>query len=232
MNSNDILLGRAKHGDKSACDELIKNNMGLVVSAAKRFLNRGCELEDLTQVGAIGLIKAVRRFDPSFGVCFSTYAVPMIIGEIRRFLRDDNLIKISRIVKDRAVKGRKAEEQLRRKLAREPTVTEISEASGISVEDLAEALEASAAPESIYYENDNSQICERLKSPGCEDSITDKLLIANLLDTLSTRERQIIVLRYFKDKTQSEIADIIGVSQVQISRIEKNVLKKLRKTAT
>lgn len=232
MNSNSVLLEKVKSGDKTAEEELVEQNMGLVINAAKRFLNRGCDFEELTQIGAIGLIKAVKRFDDAYGVCFSTYAVPVIIGEIRRFLRDDNIIKISRTVKERAIKGRKAEEQLRRELKREPTINEVSEVSGISTEDLVEAFEAAAVPESIYYENDDSGQSERLRAPDSENDIINKVLISELLSHLDARERQIIVLRYFKEKTQAQIAEIIGVSQVQISRIEKNVLKKLRGYAT
>ncbi len=232
MNSNSVLLEKAKSGDKIAEEELIEQNMGLVINAAKHFLNRGCDFEELTQIGAIGLIKAVKRFDDAYGVCFSTYAVPVIIGEIRRFLRDDNIIKISRTVKERAIKGRKAEEQLRRELKREPTINEVSETAGVSPEDLVEAFEAAAVPESIYYENDDSGQSERLRAPDSENDIINKVLISELLSHLDARERQIIVLRYFKEKTQAQIAEIIGVSQVQISRIEKNVLKKLRGYAT
>ncbi len=228
MSSNSILLERARNGDKTAQDLLVEENMGLVVSAAKRFLNRGYDFEELSQVGAIGLIKAVKRFNSSFDVQFSTYAVPMIMGEIRRFLRDDGFIKVSRSIKENAIKGWRAEELLRKKLAREPTVNEISEESGVGVEDLIEAFEASNAPQSIYYEDENSGLSERLKAPDNENDIINKVLLYGLLEKLSQREKQIIILRYFKEKTQSQVAEIIGVSQVQISRIEKETIKKLR----
>ena len=229
MNSNSLLLEKLKNGDKSAEDELVKKNMGLIISAAKRFINRGYDFEELTQVGSIGLIKAIKRFDSSFDVQFSTYAVPMIMGEIRRFLRDDGIIKVSRGLKETAIKGWKAEEILRRELKREPTITEISECCKIPTENLIEAFDAVTLPESIYYENDESGSSEKLKVSDCESDIINKVLISGLLDKLEKREKQIIVLRYFKEKTQSQIAEIIGVSQVQISRIEKNVLEKLRK---
>lgn len=229
MNSNSLLLKKLKNGDKSVEDELVEKNMGLVISAAKRFANRGYDFEELTQVGSIGLIKAIKRFDSSFDVQFSTYAVPMIMGEIRRFLRDDGIIKVSRSLKETAIKGWKAEEILRRELKREPTITEISECCGIPTENLIEAFDAVTLPESIYYENDESGNSEKLKVSDCESDIINKVLISGLLDKLEKREKQIIVLRYFKEKTQSQIAEIIGVSQVQISRIEKNVLEKLRK---
>lgn len=228
MSDNLLLLKKAKNGDKSAEDELIENNMGLVINAAKKFSGRGIDFEELTQVGAIGLIKAVKRFDYAFGVQFSTYAVPMIIGEIRRFLRDDGIIKISRTIKENAIKGIKVQEILRKSLGRDPTISEISRESGILVEDLVEAFEATTLPQSIYYENEDSNMEEKLKSPDCETPIINRILISGLLDKLENREKQIIILRYFKDKTQAQVAEIIGVSQVQISRIEKNVLKKLR----
>lgn len=231
MISNDLLLERAKSGDKTAEDELVENNMGLVINAAKKFSNRGYDFEELTQVGAIGLIKAIKRFDNTYDVQFSTYAVPMIMGEIRRFLRDDGIIKISRSIKETAIKGRHAEEILRKELKREPTINEISAECQIPTEDLVEAFEAVSVPESIYFEKDDSSHSERLKAPDCETDIINKVLISGLLDKLDKREKQIIVLRYFKEKTQAQIAQIIGVSQVQISRIEKNVLEKLRKMA-
>lgn len=229
MNSNSLLLEKAQNGDKSAEDELVKNNMGLVINAAKKFSGRGYDFEELTQVGAIGLIKAIKRFDNTYDVQFSTYAVPMIMGEIRRFLRDDGIIKISRSIKETAIKGWRAEEFLRKELKREPTINEISAECSIPVEDLVEAFEAASAPESIYYETEDSGYSEKLKAPDCENDIINKVLISGLLDKLEKREKQIIVLRYFKEKTQSQIAEIIGVSQVQISRIEKGVLEKLRK---
>ena len=228
MSSNSLLLERARNGDKKAEDELVENNMGLVVSAAKKFLNRGYDFEELTQVGAVGLIKAVKRFDDTYNVQFSTYAVPMIMGEIRRFLRDDGIIKVSRGIKENAMKGWRAEENLRKKLKREPTIKEISEECHVTVEDLVEAFEAAAAPESIYYEKDDSGFSEKLKAPDNEGEIINRVLVTGLLDKLENREKQIIVLRYFKEKTQSQVAEIIGVSQVQISRIEKSVMKKLR----
>lgn len=228
MSSNGVLLEKARNGDKNAEDELIEKNMGLVISAAKRFSNRGYDFEELSQVGAIGLIKAVKRFDTSFDVQFSTYAVPMIMGEIRRFLRDDGMIKVSRTIKENAMKGWRAEEFLRKELRREPTINEISKEAGVSIEELVEAFEASSQPESIYYENEESGYAEKLKAPDCEKDIIDKVLVKGLLDKLENREKQIIILRYFKEKTQSQVADVIGVSQVQISRIEKNVIKKLK----
>lgn len=229
MNNNIFLLEQYKNGDPTAESKLIEQNMGLVINAAKKFINRGYDFEELTQVGSIGLLKAIKHFDLSFDVQFSTYAVPMIMGEIRRFLRDDGIIKISRSIKENAIKGWRAEEQLRKELNREPTLSEISAYSGVSPENLLEAFDAVSLPESIYCETGASNSFEKLKAPDCESEIINKVLISGLLDRLEKREKQIIVLRYFKEKTQSQIAEIIGVSQVQISRIEKNVLQKLRK---
>ncbi len=228
MTSNSVLLERMKAGDSTAEAALVENNMGLVMNTAKRFSNRGYDFEELVQVGSIGLIKAVQRFDPEFDVQFSTYAVPMIMGEIRRFLRDDGLLKVSRSIKENAMKGRRAEEELRRELMREPTLGEISKRTGLSAEALIEAFDASAVAESIYLEAEAKEGEERLRAPDCEADIINRVLIHGLLERLEARERQIIVLRFFKDKTQSEISKIIGVSQVQVSRIEKAVLKKLR----
>ena len=229
MNSNSVLLDRVKSGDKTAEAELVENNIGLVKTTALKFSNRGYDFEEIVQVGSIGLIKAVKRFNPEFDVQFSTYAVPMIVGEIRRFLRDDGILKVSRSLKENAFKGRRAEEELRRELMREPTIGEIAKRSGISCEELIEAFDASIAPESIYYENEEREHEERLTSPDCEGDIINRVLVHGMLESLDARERQIIILRYFKGKTQSEIAGLIGVSQVQVSRIEKACLLKLRK---
>lgn len=228
MSENGVLLERTRAGDREAEAELLRENMGLVINAAKRFLNRGCDFEELTQVGAVGLLKAARRFDPEFGVCFSTYAVPMIIGELRRFLRDDGLIKVSRGIKERVARGRSAEQQLRLRLMREPTVGEIAAEAGLSTEELLEAYNAAEMTEPIYYENDDGAARDRLRAPGGEEEIINRVTVLQMLDRLTPRERQIMVMRYFYDKTQSEAAKVIGVSQVQISRIEKGVLKKLR----
>ncbi len=233
MQDHYALLERIQQGDKLAEKTIIEENMGLVWSVVKRFTGRGYEPDDLSQVGAIGLIKAVKKFDPSFQVQFSTYAVPMIIGEIKRFIRDDGPLKISRSLKEKAIKGWRTEEFLRRKLGREPSIHEIAAESGIEVEDLLEAFDAAAPPESIYesvYDNggNNIQLLDRLTEGNCEDSIINRVLVDTILKDLKPRERQILILRYFKGRTQSEIAKVIGVSQVQISRIEKNTLEKIR----
>lgn len=179
----------------------------------------------------------MNRFDLSFDVQFSTYAVAMIVGEIKRFMRDDGAIKVSRSLKEAAMKGYSAHERLYRKNGCEPSIGEIADESGVDSEMLVQAFNALTPPESIYtsvYDSDDSNICiaDRLTSSDSEEKIIDKIMIQNILEKLSVRERQVIVFRYFKGKTQSEIAKLIGVSQVQVSRIEKAVLKRLRETLT
>lgn len=236
MTDNAALLERVREGDKRAENLMVEQNMGLVYSIVKRFSGRGYELDDLTQIGAIGLIKAVKKFNPEFNVQFSTYAVPMIAGEIKRFMRDDGAIKISRSLKESAMKGWRAEEILRRKLNREPTISEVSEECGIEVEDLLEAFEAAAPPESIYesiYSGGDKeiQVVDTIAGEEIENNIINKVLLDDILKQLKPREKQILILRYFKGKTQSEIAKMVGVSQVQISRIEKKAIEKIRKHA-
>lgn len=233
MRDNAALITRIHEGDKEAKDTMIEENMGLVYSVAKRFMGRGCEKEDLIQIGVIGLIKAINKFDASFDVQFSTYAVPMIMGEIRRFLRDDGILKVSRTLKETAAKGRRTQEILQKRFDREPTITEISNECGISEDELAEAFDAVMPPDSIYesvYSNGGKeiQLMDTIADEGHEESIINKVMIGNLLENLSSRERQIVVMRYFKGKTQAETARVIGVSQVQISRLEKKIVENLK----
>ena len=232
MRDNTALIERVREGDKQAENRMVEENMGLVYSIARRFLNRGYDAEDLTQIGAIGLIKAVKKFNPEFNVQFSTYAVPMITGEIKRFLRDDGAVKISRTLKENAMKGWRCEELLRRKLNRQPTINEISKESGIDAESLIEAF-AATPPESIYesvYDNGDKEIrlLDTITGEEIEDGVINKVMIDDILSRLTEREKEIILLRYFRGKTQSEIAKIIGVSQVQISRIEKKAIERIR----
>lgn len=233
MRDNTALIERVREGDKQAENRMVEENMGLVYSIARRFLNRGYDAEDLMQIGAIGLIKAVKKFNPEFNVQFSTYAVPMITGEIKRFLRDDGAVKISRTLKENAMKGWRCEELLRRKLNRQPTINEISKESGIDAESLIEAFEAATPPESIYesvYDNGDKEIrlLDTITGEEIEDGVINKVMIDDILSRLTEREKEIILLRYFRGKTQSEIAKIIGVSQVQISRIEKKAIERIR----
>ena len=233
MNNNALLLERVSQGDKHARDQLVEENMGLVWSIVRRFSNRGYDPEELSQVGAMGLIKAVQKFDPSFQVQFSTYAVPMILGEIKRFLRDDGPVKVSRSLKEQAIKGWRAAEQLRRALGRDPTINEIAAESGVEVENLIEAFDAVTPPESLSAgmgdkDGNETTLLDRIPSENHENAVINRVMVESMLNTLNSRERQILILRYFKGKTQTEISKIIGVSQVQISRIEKAALERLK----
>ena len=210
-------------------NKIVQENMGLVMSIALRFKGRGVEFDDLVQIGSIGLIKAVSNFDPSFNTMLSTYAVPMIAGEIRRFLRDNGPVKVSRHLKECAYRGRKVEEQLRTSLGRDPKISEISKASGISEEELICAFEANSEVRSIYETvHENVLKLDQIVGEDHEEDILNKVIIDEILKALPERERQILVLRYMKGKTQSETSKIIGVSQVQISRIEKKALETIR----
>jgi RNA polymerase sporulation-specific sigma factor len=230
------LIKRAKSGDKQAQSTLVENNVGLVWSIVRRFQNRGFETDDLFQIGCIGLIKAINKFDSSFDVKLSTYAVPMIIGEIKRFIRDDGIIKVSRSLKETSNKARVIKEVMSKELGREPTINEMAERLNILPEDLVMALEASYSPESLYNtigEGDNSPVLliDRINNESNygEGDLIDKIAVRQVLETLKPREKQIIILRYFKEKTQVQIAKMLGISQVQVSRIEKKILQDIKK---
>lgn len=228
------LIRLTKEGDKKAREQLIHENVGLVWSMVRRFLGRGCEAEDLFQIGTIGLMKAIDKFDVSFDVKFSTYAVPMISGEIKRFLRDDGMVKVSRTLKENNMKLRAAGERLQAKLGREATLEEIAEETGISMEDLVLAIEACTEVESLskpVFHTDGSECTLGERLPGEADAteqIINHLVTKQLLESLTEDERRLIRLRYYENKTQTEIAGIFGVSQVQISRLEKKILQRLR----
>ena len=228
------LIMNAKAGDKQAQAILVEKNVGLVWSIVKRFQNRGYEVDDLFQIGSIGLIKAISKFDGAYNVKFSTYAVPMIIGEIKRFIRDDGIIKVSRSLKEISSKARITKEIMSKELGREPSINELALRMNVSSEDLVMAFEAGCTPESLYStigEGDNSPILliDRINGDNnSEVDLIDKIAIRQILDTLDTRERQIIILRYFKEKTQVQIAKLLGISQVQVSRIEKKILKDIK----
>ncbi|NLP14451.1 MAG: RNA polymerase sporulation sigma factor SigF [Clostridium sp.] len=230
------LIQEAKKGNKNAQSVLVEKNIGLVWSIVRRFQNRGYETEDIFQIGCIGLIKAINKFDCSFDVKFSTYAVPMIIGEIKRFIRDDGIIKVSRSLKELSNKARVTKEIMTKELGREPSVSEISSRLGIPVEELVMAMEASCTPESLYStigEGDSSSalLIDRINNESNDNEIdlVDRIDLRKVLDTLKPREKQIIILRYFKEKTQVQIAKMLGISQVQVSRIEKKILEDIRK---
>lgn len=234
MDQTLMLIEKALAGDKAAREALVEQNMGLVYSVVRRFKNRGVEMEDLIQIGCVGLLKAIDKFDVSYDVKFSTYAVPMITGEIKRFLRDDGMIKVSRSLKEASWKAYAARESLERKLGREPSLNEIAEEIQVSVEELALALDASAEVESLHkviYQGEGNDISlmERIEEPVSQgELLLNRMLLEEILQTLEPKERQIIYLRYFCEKTQSDIAKMLSISQVQVSRMEKRILKKLR----
>ncbi|WP_238883255.1 RNA polymerase sporulation sigma factor SigF [Clostridium sp. YIM B02551] len=234
-NDNSELIRLSKAGSKEAMDKLIQMNMPLVASLSKKFLNRGYDYEDILQIGSIGLVKAIKNFDDSYNVKFSTYAVPMIIGEIKRFLRDDGIIKVSRNTKTLAKKLHFFKEELTKKLNREPTLEELSEYSSIEKEEIVFALESTSSLQYLYdtiHQEDGSPVLliDKLSETGIEDtSMVDKIALKEALRGIDLKSRQIILLRYFKDKTQVEVARLLGISQVQVSRIEKKVLSEMRK---
>ncbi len=205
-------------------DLTFEGNMGLVYKAAKGYTGRGCEFEDLVQLGSIGLIKAIKRFDKSYGVCFSTYAFPLIVGEIRRFLRDDGIIKVSRSVKENAAKGLAAREKIKKETGEEPTISDISKCCGVACEDLVYAFEACSEVGSI----DDEAVPLPKSGTSLEEEAINKICVSQMISKLPPRERQIIVMRYITDKTQSYIAAKLGISQVQVSRLEKKALLFMR----
>lgn len=228
------LIVRAQDGDEEAKNQLVHENMGLVWSLVRRFSGRGYEMDDLFQIGCIGLLKSIDKFDLSFNVKFSTYAVPMIVGEIKRFLRDDGMIKVSRSLKETAYKARVLKEELIRELNREPTISEIAAGLDMAVEDVVEALESSVDVESlsaVVYQGDGKPVTLSDKideSPTQQNNLVDKMLLTEVIDRLLPIERQLIMMRYFEDHTQTEIAEALSISQVQVSRIEKRILKKMK----
>lgn len=229
-----VMLKKAQEGDKESRDTLVKENMGLVWSVVRRFSHRGYEQEDLFQIGVIGLMKAIDYFDLTYSVKFSTYAVPMITGEIKRFLRDDGMIKVSRSIKENGFKIHQAREDLANKLGRDATISEVSEATGLSGEEIMTALEANSEVESLYktiYQGDGSDILlvdKLLEDKDQNQILLDKIFVAQLLETLTEGDRRIILMRYYCNRTQTQIAQELGISQVQVSRMEKKILKNLR----
>ncbi len=229
------LIKRSRAGDKLAREQVINANMPLVYSVVKRFAGRGYDMEDLSQIGAIGLIKAVDKFNMNFEVKFSTYAVPVISGEIKRFMRDDGMVKVSRTLKENGIRVRRTAEKLFAELGREATLEEISAATEMKREDIVLALEAGNEVESLHktvYQKEGSEIPLMDRIPAEKDEaegVVNQLLLEQLLAELDEQEKKLIRLRYFEDKTQSQIAGILGLSQVQVSRMEKRVLGSMRK---
>ena len=228
------LLQRAHDGDKEARDRLVMENIGLVWSIVKRFSGRGCETEDLFQIGSIGLLKAIDNFDLSMDVKLSTYAVPMITGEIRRFLRDDGMIKVSRPLKELAMKIYSARERMEFSLGREPTIEELAGQVGVSREEVAASLEAGAEGESLYRrvgkeDDGNGCLLDKLAEKSSEnEKVLDIIVVKELLSGLGRQEQEIIIRRYFENQTQTKIAEDLHISQVQVSRLEKKILRQLR----
>lgn len=228
------LIEKAKAGEKAALDKLVEKNLPLVSSISKKFLNRGYEYDDIFQIGCMGLVKAINNFDSSYNVQFSTYAVPMIMGEIKRFLRDDGLIKVSRSLKYAARKLHYDKESLTQKLNRDPTIEELAEFSGMTTEEILFSTEAINEPKYLYdtiHQDDGAPIflIDRIRKNEDEDKeVLDKIALKEALSKLDARSRQIIILRYFKDITQVKVAKMLGISQVQVSRIEKKVLKTMK----
>ena len=251
MEELSVLIEKSQAGDKAAREVLIEKNLGLIHHIVRRFAGRGHDLEDLFQVGSIGLMKAIDKFDLSLQVRFSTYAVPMITGEIKRFLRDDGMVKVSRTIKENGMQIRTARQKLQTALNREPTLDEIGQETGLSREDIVLAMEAGVEVESIYsaaYQEDGSEtyLVDKVVrgvsgSVGAsaghygavngdveKEELLNHLVIKQLLDTLGARERRLINMRYFQGKTQSQVAAVLGISQVQVSRLEKKILLQLR----
>ena len=235
MDHTIALIRKSHAGDKEAREQLVEENTGLVWCVVRRFQGRGTETEDLFQIGSIGLLKAIDKFDLEYEVRFSTYAIPMISGEIRRFLRDDGMLKVSRSLKELSYKTTRAAEKLAGELGREPTLAELSEELGVAREELTEAMEAGAAVDSIdrpirQKEGSEVRLADRIEEKKRdEDDIIDRMLLEQLLGTLTAEERRLIWLRYFAGKTQSEVGRILGISQVQVSRAEKRIMEELRK---
>lgn len=231
------LIGKAQKGDKEARELLIEKNLGLVHHIVKRFLGRGYEAEDLFQTGTIGLMKAIDKFDLSYDVKFSTYAVPMIAGEIKRFLRDDGIVKVSRTLKENGWKVRQAAEAVAKKYGRDATIQEVAQLTGMASEDIVMAMESGVEVESIYrtvYQSDGNEIMlvDRLSAEGDEnEKVLNRMMLGQLLSELGAKERELINLRYFEDKTQVEVAKRLGISQVQVSRMEKKILLQMRSLA-
>ncbi|MDY5846235.1 MAG: RNA polymerase sporulation sigma factor SigF [Bariatricus sp.] len=234
MDHTLALIQKSHEGDEEARAQLVEENRGLVWCVAKRFMGRGTEAEDLFQIGSIGLLKAIDKFDLSYDVKFSTYAVPMISGEIKRFLRDDGMIKVSRSLKELAKKAVICQDELQKKWGRDPMFHELAEYMDVEKEELVMAMEANAEVESIHktiYQKDGQeiQLLDKLaEQESKEENVLERILLKELLEKLGKEERQLIYLRYFAEQTQTEVGKSLGMSQVQVSRMEKRILGELR----
>ena len=230
VSDTPALLEEARRGDNEACTRLIEENGGLIWSVVRRYYGRGAEPEDLYQLGCLGFLKAVRGFDPAFGCQFSTYAVPKIAGEIRRFLRDDGAVKVSRGLKERAGTIRAARERLAAALGREPALSELAAETGLEPEEIAAAEEASLPVASLQAETGDGMTLESvLGTDGMEEGIVEREALREAIAALPERERKVILLRYYRGMTQEGAARLLGVSQVQVSRIERRAVEQLRR---
>ena len=236
MDHTIALIEKSHNGDKEAREQLVEENIGLIWCVVKRFYGRGIEAEDLFQIGSIGLIKAIDKFDLSYDVKFSTYAVPMIIGEIKRYLRDDGILKVSRSLKENHYRIYQVREALTRRLEREPTTGEMAAEMGISIEELVMTMESGAEVESLHktiYQGEGTEISLMDKLPEKENlqkKALNRIFLEEMLGSLEAKERKLIYMRYFQDMTQTEIAHELGVSQVQVSRMEKRILRSLQES--
>ena len=231
MNAQLELLRAAQAGDWEACERAVTENSGLIWSIVRRYYGRGVEADDLYQLGCLGFLKAVQGFDFSYGTCFSTYAVPKIAGEIRRFLRDDGMLKVSRGLREQAQLLYTSRERLRQRLGREPALSELAEDTGLTPEEIARADLAADAPESLQQETADGLTLEgMLGTEAPEEAMVERIALREAIDQLPEKERMTILLRYFKSLTQEQTARVLGVSQVQISRLERRGLQHLRES--
>ena len=225
------LLRAAQEGDRDACEQAVIENNGLIWSVVRRYCGRGVDPEDLYQLGCLGFLKAIQGFDFSYGTCFSTYAVPKIAGEIRRFLRDDGAVKVGRSIREQAQTLYTVRERLRHQLGREPVLSELAEATGMTAEDIAQVELATDAPESLQRETADGLTLEgMLGTDAPEEGLVERIALREAIDQLPEKERMTILLRYFRGMTQEQTARVLGVSQVQISRLEHRGLKRLRES--
>ena len=231
MSATLELLRAAQKGDRDACEQAVIENNGLIWSVVRRYYGRGVEPDDLYQLGCLGFLKAVQGFDFDYGTCFSTYAVPKIAGEIRRFLRDDGTLKVGRSIREKAQTLYSIRERLRHELGREPFLSELSETAGMTPEEIAEIDLATDTPESLQQETTDGLTLEgMLGTEAREGKLVEKIALREAIDQLPEKERMTILLRYFKGLTQEQTARVLGVSQVQISRLERRGLERLRKS--
>lgn len=231
MRNNEVLIKRAQEGDNAAFDEVIASNMGLVKKLALRFADRGVEFDDLVQIGAIGMIKAVRSFDFSYDCVFSTYAVPLIIGEIRRFLRDDGIIKVSRQIKRQGVEILRKKEEFMRLHGREPKLSELTEVCSLTSEEIIYALDAVGTVHSLSESvgDDDGELGDFIADKQDDmEKLTDRIALSQAIESLPEMQRKIIILRYFRDFSQQETGKMLGLSQVKVSREEKKIISKLK----